>query len=171
MSQNRLCSSLIQPHIAPRFVGSSIPASRPTGDDTLPHLRARGLVNIGNVCFLNAVLQLLVNSPPFSNLFTELGYEKGQRGTGVLETGGDATPLVDATMTFFNEFMIEEESPSTQQLSRPTTSVTAGADEEKEDDNVVDSFEPTFLYDAMKEKTQLNRLLVRSRAHVAASFY
>jgi ubiquitin carboxyl-terminal hydrolase 10 len=125
-------------------------------------------VNTGNICFANAVLQLLVKLPPFWNLFRELDDLKGQRGAGVPETGGGATPLVDATVRFFNEFIVEE-SPSTQQQSQLATGGTSRADEEKKDDKVVDSFEPTYFYDAMEEKRQFKHLLVRSHTRVAAS--
>jgi len=158
-------------HFPPPSIGSSIPASRPTGSATLTRLRARGLVNTGNICFANAVLQLLVNSPPFWNLFRELDDIKEQRGAGVPETGGGATPLVDATVRFFKEFIVEEELPSTQQQPPAATGETTRANEEKKGDNVVDSFEPRYLYDTMKESRQLRPLLVRSRAHVAASCY
>ena len=155
-------------HIAPPFIGFSIPASLPTGSATHPRLRTRGLVNARNTCFANAVLQLLVNSPPLWNLFKELGDLKGQREAGVPETGGGATPLVEATVRFFREFEVEEELPSVQQQSLPATGGTSRADEEKKCDNVVvDSFEPTYLYDAMKEKNRLKPLLVRSHAHLA----
>ncbi|KAI0272066.1 hypothetical protein BGY98DRAFT_169651 [Russula aff. rugulosa BPL654] len=146
-------------HFAPPSSRSSIPASRPTDSATLPRLRARGLVNTGNTCFANAVLQLLVNSPPFWHLFRELGDLKGQRGAGVPETGGSSTPLADATVRFFKEFMVEEDSPSTQQLSQLAACGTSTVDDEKKDDNVVDSLEPTYLYDAMREKRQLRPLL------------
>ena len=109
--------------------------------------------------------------PPSRNLFTELCDLKGRRRAGVFETGGGATPLVDATARFFNEFKVEEGSPSTQQRSQSATGRISRADGEKEDDEVVDSFEPTYMYDAMKEKRQLKSLLVRSRAHVATSRY
>jgi len=148
-------------HLAPPSIRSSIPASRPTGSAALPRLRARGLVNTGNICFATAVLQLLVNLPLFWNLFRELGDLKGRRGAGVPETGGGATPLVDATVRFFKEFLVEQESPSTQQQSQLVTGGTSR----------VDSFEPTYMYDAMKEKRQLKPLLVRSRVHVADSCY
>ena len=153
----------------PTFIGSSTPraAAPPTNNTTFPGLRARGLVNTGNICFANAVLQLLVNSPPPRNLYRELSDLKRQRRADVPETGGSPTPLVDATVRFFQEFIVEEVSPSTQQQSKPATGGTPRADEEKEDDNVVGSFEPTYMYDAMKEKRQLKPLLVRSRAHVA----
>jgi hypothetical protein len=152
---------------APPSIGSFIPASRPT-DATLPRLPARGLVNAGNMCFANAVLQLLVNFPPFWNLFTELGDLKGKRGAGVPETGSGATPLVDATVRFIKEFTVEEQSPPTQQQSQAVTDGTSRADEEKTGDDVVDSFEPADMYHAMRKKRQLRPLLVRSRAHVAA---
>jgi hypothetical protein len=158
-------------HFAPPSIGSSIPAPHPTSSAMLPRLRVRGLVNTGNICFANAVLHLLVNLPPFRNLFRELGDLKEQRGARLPETGGGATPLVDATVRFFKEFIVQEVSPSTQQQSQPATGGTSRAEEEKKDDNVVDSFEPTYMYDAMKEKRQLKPLLVRSRSHVAASCY
>ena len=89
------------------FIGSSFPTYRPTRSATLPRLRPRGLVNTSNICFANAVLQLLANSPLFRNLLGELGDLKAQRGAGVLDTGGGATPLVDATVRFFKEFLVE----------------------------------------------------------------
>ena len=158
-------------HFALPSIGSSIRASRPTGSTSPPRPRARGLVNTRNICFANSILQLLVNSPPLWNMFRELGDLKGQRGAGVPEIDGGATPLVDATLRFFKEFIVEEDSPSTQQQSQPATGGISRADEEKKDDNVVDSFEPTYMYDAMKEKRQLKPLLVRSHTRIAVTCY
>ena len=154
-------------HFAPPSIGSSIPASPPTDSSILPHLRARGLVNTGNICFANAVLQLLVNSPPFWDLFKDVGELEKQRGASVPEAGGVVTPLVDATVKFFKEFIVEEELPSTQQQSQAATGGTSEADEEKGDNDVA-PLNPTYLYNAMKEKRQLEPLLVRSRGHVSA---
>ena len=158
-------------HFAPPPIGSSIPASRPTRSPTLPLPRARGLVNTNNICFANAVLQLLVNLPPFWDLFRELGDQMGQRRPGVPEAGGSATPLVDATVGFVREFMVEDKSPSTEQQSQPATGGTSRADEEKKGENAVDPFKPTYMYDAMKEKRQLKPLLVCSRAYVPVFSY
>jgi hypothetical protein len=138
--------------------------SRPTGNATLPYLCARGLVNTGGMCFANAVLQLLVHSPPLWNLFRQLGDLKqlrGDSGEGGPATGGGktvATPLVDATVRFFEEFMNKEkEPPPTRQVAgKPTEGREA-----KKESNVVDSFEPTYIYDAMKDNRKLKVLLVR----------
>jgi hypothetical protein len=144
---------------------SSTTPSRPTGNVTLPRLRARGLVNTGSMCFANAVLQLLVHSPPFLNLFKNLGDLNIQRGAGGPETGGGAIPLVDATVRFFEEFTFKEEpTPMQQPLQQAAMGKPRENEEEKTENKVVDSFEPTYLYDAMKEKRQLKDLLVRFRA-------
>ena len=117
------------------------------------------------------MLHLLVHSPPFWDLLRALGDLKGKRGGGP-ETGGGATPLVDATVRFFEEFMFKEEPPTTQQPLQLTTRGKQREDEEEKKENkVVDSFEPTYMYDAMKEKRQLNILLVRSHAHDALFCY
>ena len=144
--------------------------SVPTSNAALPHLRARGLVNNGSRCFANAVLQLLVYSPPFWNLVWQLEDLKGRRGG--LEPGGCATPLVDAMIRFFDEFVFrDKEPPPTQQtLQQPDTTkgkAKEGEVEKKDNNKIMDSFEPTYLYEAMKEKRQLKHLLVRTRCPYA----
>jgi hypothetical protein len=141
---------------------SSTTSSYPTGNATLPHLRARGLANSTNVCFANAVLQILVHSPPFRNLFKKLGSLKGQHGGGIPETDGGLIPLVDATTRFIGEFLVKEkESPPIQQPPRQVAGETRREDEEKKEHNALDTFDPTYMYDAMKEKRQLKDFLVR----------
>ena len=111
---------------------SGTPVPWPTGHQALPPLHARGLVNKGNMCFSNAVLQLLVHTPPFWELFRELGRLVGQRGRGDdQESGGVQTPLVDATVRFSEEFVYEERE---------------------------NWFDPTFMHDAMKDG-KLSRIM------------
>ena len=148
--------------------------SRPTGNASLPRLRARGLVNHGNMCFANAVLQLLVYCPPFWKLFRELGRLIGQRGRGEgQETSGSATPLVDATVRFLDEFVYEEKKPAPAQ--QPQQQGGRGKareeEEEKKEDDGVDSFIPTYVYDALKEKKRFDNMRVRSRVRVVSFCY
>jgi hypothetical protein len=140
---------------------SSTTRSRPT--TIFSCLRTRGLVNTGSMCFANAVLQLLVHTPPFWNLFRELADLKGERGVEDQETGGGATRLVDATLRFFDEFK-GEPLPRQELLQQATGGKPREDEEETKEHNGVDSFEPMFMYDAMKEKRQLRTFLVWSRA-------
>lgn len=144
----------------------------PTINPTMPRLRARGLVNPGSMSFVNTILQLLVHSPPFLNLFRELGdlrVHLGQHGAESPETGSSATPLVDATERFVEEFVFKEnEPPSLQQGPQQVARLKPREDEkEKKERNVVDSIKPTDMYDVMKENRQLKHLLVRSRDQAA----
>ena len=139
---------------------SSTTRSRPNENTTLPRPHARGLVNTRNMCFANAVLQLLVHSPSVWNLFRELGDLKGQRKAGGPNNGGGATPvtpLVDATVRFFEEFMSRGKVPPPAQQSTQQTATR----EDGEEKNKFLAFEPTYIYDAMKGKKQLKKLLVR----------
>ena len=162
---------------SPNFPSSPVPplpktSSHSTGTAALPRLRARGLMNSGNMCFVNSVLHLLVHSPPFWDLFKELGDLKGQcRAEGPETGGGAASPLVDATVRFFEEFVFKEELPTMQQPLQLTARGKQREDEEKRDNKIVESFEPTYMYDAMKEKRLLKNMLVRYCAQDALFCY
>ena len=140
---------------------STTTSFHPTDNTSILRLPARGLVNTGGVCFSNAVLQLLAHTPTFWDAFRELGDLKGRLGAEDLET---AAPLVDATMRFFKEFALKEKKPPpTQQPPQQAIREISREEEEEKEHGAVDSFEPTYIYVAMKEKTQLKDLLVRSR--------
>jgi ubiquitin carboxyl-terminal hydrolase 10 len=125
------------------------------------------------MCFVNAVLQLLVHSPPFWNLFRELGDLKGQCGEAGLDTRGGATPLVDATVRFFEEFMFKQNEPPPMQKppQQAAGEEQREGEEAKKEHSSVDSLKPTYMYDAMKEKRQLKALLVCPRALDASFCY
>ena len=139
--------------------------SSPPNTTTLSHLRPRGLINKGNMCFANVALQLLVHCPQFwnqlkytSRLISQRGEPKGQ------QTGGVMTVLVDATFRLLDEF-VQKKTSLTQRLAQKGK---AREDEiEKKGDNEMDPFIPTYVYDAMKEKKQFKSMLVRTCAHIA----
>jgi Family of unknown function (DUF6535)/Ubiquitin carboxyl-terminal hydrolase len=139
------------------------------GNATPQRLRARGLINKGNMCFVNTTLQLLVNCPPFWNQFRDLGQLMGRRRHGnVQHAGGSMTVLVDATVRLLDEFVKTQKPSLTQQSLQPVEKGKAreGEKEKKEADDA-DPFIPTYLYDAMKEKRQFKTMLVRPCAHAA----
>jgi Family of unknown function (DUF6535) len=142
---------------SPRVPPSPQIPSHPPKNATVPCLRAHGLVNSGNMCSANAVLHLFVHTPPFRNLFRGLGDLKGKRGGGP-ETCSGATPLVDAMVRFFEEFVVKE--PPMQQPPQRAAGGNPSEDEDAtKEHNVVN---PTNMYDAMKKKGRLETFMVRS---------
>jgi ubiquitin carboxyl-terminal hydrolase 10 len=125
-----------------------------------PRIRPRGLVNQGNMCFANAVLQTLVYCPPFHRLFTDLG--RLLPGPVVGKDQERKTPLVDATVQFVRDF---EMKPSKKQEGKGKER------EEMEDDWEVNSFLPTYFYEAMKEKKRFESMRVRSPFCVIVTRY
>ncbi|KAI0371656.1 cysteine proteinase [Pilatotrama ljubarskyi] len=128
------------------------PSGSPANVAASMKIRPRGLVNTGNMCFANAVLQILVYCPPFHRFFSELRKHLAGPVVGSQREGTKATPLVDATIQFLREFVPDPPA--------------AGADskakgKEREDDlfDELDSFIPSYVYDAMKEKKRFANMI------------
>ncbi|KAL8996650.1 MAG: hypothetical protein Q9169_003874 [Polycauliona sp. 2 TL-2023] len=69
----------------------------------------RGLVNTGNMCYMNSVLQILVFCVPFYDLLEQLGRR-------VAHNFKSETPLVDAMILFMQEFPIIDSAESVEKL-------------------------------------------------------
>ena len=126
-------------------------------------IRPRGLVNTGNMCFANAVLQILIYCPPFHRFFSELKKHLAGPVVGSQREGTKATPLVDATIQFLKEFVPD---PPT---NTNTNSKSKGKEREDDIFDELDSFIPTYVYDAMKEKKRFANMIVRRFYCVVAS--
>ncbi|TFK36396.1 hypothetical protein BDQ12DRAFT_686826 [Crucibulum laeve] len=133
-------------------------------------IRPRGLVNSGNMCFANAVLQVLVYCAPFARYFGELGRVLGGPAlASSSQANGDAkrrSPLVDATVQFLREFVDEKELAKEKEKGKANGAAGgSGArgkgkerEREEDDDWDGDSFIPTYVYDAMKEKKRFDSM-------------
>ncbi|KAG0361883.1 hypothetical protein BGZ54_008889 [Gamsiella multidivaricata] len=66
-------------------------------------IQPRGLVNNGNMCFMNAILQPLLHCPPFYNLLMQIGKH-------VVHKFKSTTPLVDSLIMFLNEFHVAKKN-------------------------------------------------------------
>lgn len=131
------------------------PSGSAVGTAAAMKIRPRGLVNTGNMCFANAVLQILVYCPPFHRFFSELRRHLAGPVVGSQREGTRATPLVDATIQFMKEFVPDPPAPTADSKAKG---------KEREDDafDELDSFIPTYVYDAMKEKKRFANMIVRS---------
>ena len=83
----------------------------------------RGLINPGNGCFANVVLQMLVHTAPFYLFFTQLS-------TLIPQDLSNSTPLLEAMIRFLAEF-------------RETTDGAASVSD-------TEAFVPDYVYDAMR---------------------
>jgi ubiquitin carboxyl-terminal hydrolase 10 len=127
----------------------------------LRRVRVRGIVNTGNMCFANAVLQVLVYCEPFWRLFGE----HGLGAAGVVRKGADGvrTPLVDATVQFLREFAVEGgaapvggEGEKGKGKARAVRERLDVGDEHDEGE----AFVPAYVYEAMKEKKRFDTMRV-----------
>ncbi|GAC74183.1 ubiquitin-specific protease [Moesziomyces antarcticus T-34] len=109
-----------------------------------PVTHPRGLVNKGNFCFANAILQTLVYCAPFYNLFTLVGNE-------VPADFGNATPLMEAVIHFLREFLPADASHALNDGPLPgqDASTAAAASE---------PFLPEFVYDAMRLNKRFDQM-------------
>ena len=85
-----------------------------------PLLVPRGIVNLGNFCFANAILQMLVYTPAFYMFVTQLS-------TMVPQDLSNSTPLLEAMIRFLSEFNEEGAAVSDS-----------------------DAFVPDYVYEAMR---------------------
>jgi ubiquitin carboxyl-terminal hydrolase 10 len=108
------------------------------------------LINSGNMCFANAVLQVLVYCPPFYRLFNELAmYLPGPSPSDSVKTVDNRISLTTGTIEFLKEF-----SPLTEKERRRR--------EEDGEDVFLDSFTPASVYDAMRAKKRFDNMRVSS---------
>ncbi|PWZ03698.1 cysteine proteinase [Testicularia cyperi] len=103
----------------------------------------RGLVNKGNFCFANAILQMLVYCAPFYNLFTLVGRE-------VPADFGNTTPLMEAVVQFLREFHLQDGFGA----GAPTPAETLDGGVAAYSEPLL----PEFVYDAMRLNKRFDQM-------------
>lgn len=124
----------------------------------------RGLINTGNMCFANSIMQVLAYCGPFTALFEELGKR-------VQADLGRRTPLIEAMVLFLKEFApVGADVPGEgkgELLPSPFPVVAAQAHVRNGSASVLgvkqEPFVPSYVYDAMRENKRFDSMRVSRR--------
>ncbi|KAK5382231.1 hypothetical protein LTS13_002895 [Exophiala xenobiotica] len=111
-------------------------SSVPEAPTKISFLKPRGLVNTGNMCYMNSVLQVLVFCLPFYDFLAKVA----QRARHAFKSD---TPLIDAIIMFVQEYPVICAAKNVEQLRLQL----------KPDDyeSYGDSFIPEYVYSAIKD--------------------
>ncbi|KAK4188022.1 hypothetical protein QBC35DRAFT_212838 [Podospora australis] len=120
---------------------------RPTAIDKQPFLEPRGLINTGNMCYMNSVLQVLIFCVPFYDFLDQVGKKAAH-------SFKSETPLIDAMIMFMREFKVIDSATSADLLRRRL--------KPEELEQYGDSFTPEFVYEAIRK---LPRFASMTRGH------
>ncbi|PHH88015.1 hypothetical protein CDD83_8121 [Cordyceps sp. RAO-2017] len=128
-------------------LAEAIRSYRVGGSEKVSFLEPRGLINTGNMCYMNSVLQVLMFCAPFHDFLDRVG----QRAVHSFKS---ETPLVDAMVMFMHEYKVLASAPSAELLRRKLKN----EDLEK----YGEPFTPEFVYEAIR---QLARFASMRRGH------
>ncbi|KAI4139541.1 MAG: hypothetical protein L6R39_006236 [Caloplaca ligustica] len=110
-------------------------------------IEPRGLLNTGNMCYMNAVLQILIFCVPFYDLLEQLG----RRATHSFKS---ETPLVDAMIMFMHEYRVIDAAESVEKLRMRLR--------KGELEQYGEAFVPEFVYEVIR---RLPRFASMRRGH------
>ncbi|TWU72467.1 hypothetical protein ED733_004219 [Metarhizium rileyi] len=138
-------SSLFQANRS--FLAEAIRSFKVERTDRATLIEPRGLVNTGNMCYMNSVLQVLMFCAPFYDFLDQVS----QRAAHSFKS---ETPLVDAMVMFLQEFKVLATASSSEQLRKTLKSHTF--------ELYGEPFTPELVYEALR---QLPRFASMRRGH------
>ncbi|KAL9110929.1 MAG: hypothetical protein Q9227_004544 [Pyrenula ochraceoflavens] len=126
---------------------NTIDGSMAESSSRIAFLQPRGLVNTGNMCYMNSILQVLIFCLPFYEFLERIGRSSAH-------SFKSDTPLVDAMIEFMREFKVLFSAESVEQLRLRLRS------EDIEDFG--EAFIPEYVYQVIR---QLPRFRDMRRGH------
>ncbi|KAL8829932.1 MAG: hypothetical protein Q9191_001725 [Dirinaria sp. TL-2023a] len=126
---------------------SSYSVERANENSRVAFLEPRGLVNTGNMCYMNSILQVLVFCVPFYTFLDQVGKRAAH-------SFKNDTPLMDAMIMFMREFSAIDSAVSVKQLQMRL--------KDNELEQYGEAFIPEFVYEVIR---RLPRFSSMRRGH------
>ncbi|KAI1416304.1 cysteine proteinase [Hypoxylon sp. FL1857] len=120
---------------------------RVNSGEKIAFLEPRGLINPGNMCYMNSVLQVLIFCIPFYDFLDQVSKKAAH-------SFKSETPLIDAMIMFMREYKVIDSAVSAEQLRRRLKN--------EELEQYGEPFTPEFVYDAIRK---LPRFASMRRGH------
>lgn len=128
-------------------LAEALRAYRVSNDKKFSFLEPRGLINPGNMCYMNSVLQVLIFCIPFYDFLDQVSKRAAH-------SFNSETPLIDAMIMFMREYKVIDSAVSVEQLRRRLKN--------EELEQYGEPFTPEFVYDAIRK---LPRFASMRRGH------
>ncbi|KAI1467881.1 cysteine proteinase [Daldinia caldariorum] len=128
-------------------LAEALRAFRVGGGQKISFLEPRGLINTGNMCYMNSVLQVLIFCIPFYDFLDQVSKKAAH-------SFKSETPLIEAMIMFMREYKVIDSAVSIEQLRRRLKS--------EELEQYGEPFTPEFVYEAIRK---LPRFASMRRGH------